>query len=226
MRPPLRLLIVDDHEVVREGLRAIFESVARVEVVGEAAGVAEAAEAARACQPDVALVDLRLAGESGVDACRAIRDEVPDARVIVLTAFDDEHQAAAALSAGAAGFLLKTASAGTLVRAVKGAGASPGAIVIDATIARRLVEHAQHELGTCPLDPCDTILAQLVAAGLTNHEIAARIGAPEATVKARISRLLARLGLDHRTEVAARLAWLGVIVAATGGDLNPPTRLD
>ncbi len=220
MRPPLRLLIVDDHEVVREGLRAIFGSVARVDVVAEAGSVAEAAEAARSCQPDVALVDLRLAGESGLDACRAIRDAVPDARVIVLTAFDDEHEAAAALSAGAAGFLLKTTSAGTLVRAVKGAGEPPGATVIDAIIARRLVEHAQHESRACPLTPCDTALAQLVAAGLTNHEIAARIGAPEATVKARISRLLARLGLDHRTEMAARLMELGVVVAVIGTGLD------
>lgn len=220
MRPPLRLLIVDDHEVVREGLRAIFESVQRVDVVGEAGGVAQAREVARSCQPDVALVDLRLAGESGVDACRAIRDEVPDARVIVLTAFDDEHQAAAALSAGAAGFLLKTASAGTLVRAVKGAGAGPGATVIDATIARRIVGHAQHELGAGPLGPGDTTLAQLVAAGLTNHEIAGRISAPEATVKARISRLLARLGLDHRRDVAARLAELGEAVATPGDGLD------
>jgi len=201
---PIRLLIVDDHEVVRAGLRALFGTVARVEVIGEAEDTAGAVEAVRNLGPDVVLMDVRLGEESGVDACRAILAIRPTARVILLSAFSDEVAAAEALRAGAVGYLLKRSSVQAVIRAVKGVG-GPEAI-LDVEVALRLVGATAVRNEPAHLTEHERELARLVALGLTNHEIAERMQAPEATVKAQVSRLLAHLDLTHRAEVAARLA--------------------
>lgn len=206
MTPPVRLLVVDDHEVVRAGLRALFDVVDRVEVVGEADDTATALAELDRTAPDVVLMDLRLGHESGVEACRAILARRPSTRVLLLSAYADERAAAQALEAGAAGFLLKRSSGQAIIRAVKGIR-DPDAIV-DLELLRRLAGAMHPSVSIEPLTPHERELARLVAEGLTNRQIAARLGSPEATVKAQVSRLLARLGLANRVEVRARLTVL------------------
>jgi DNA-binding NarL/FixJ family response regulator len=212
----IRLLIVDDHEVVRAGLRSLFDRVGRVEVVGEAADLKTAVEASVRLAPDVALVDLRLGADSGVEVCRRIMAAAPATRVLILTAYADEVAAAAAVSAGARGFLLKGMRGRDLIRAVKGSDGP--ATVIDAGVARRMLGHEPSGPPAVALGAAETDLAGLIADGMTNHAIAERSGTPEATVKAQVSRLLARLGVVHRSEVPARLAALSAASSA-----EPPT---
>jgi DNA-binding NarL/FixJ family response regulator len=200
---PLRILIVDDHEIVREGLRALFETVPSLCVVGEAATVADAIEAARALAPDVVVMDNRLGDGSGVTACRRIIEERPGTRVIILTAYADEIAAAAALRAGAAGYLLKRTTGDGLIQAVTG-GSLEG--IVDAGVLRRLVASSDDVAGR--LTARERELAGLVAEGLTNADISARLRLPAATVKSQVSRLLARLGAAHRSEIGVRLAAL------------------
>ena len=200
----LRILVVDDHEVVRAGLRALLESVRGLSVVGEAATAPEAIRAARQLTPDVVVMDYRLGDGSGISACRDIVAERPATRVLILTAFPDEMAAAAALRVGAAGFLLKRTTGDGLIQAVKGASSER---IVDADVLGRMVSGTDH--GTVALSTAERELADLVAAGLTNAQIAARMGSPSATVKSQVSRLLARLGAVHRSELAARLTELG-----------------
>lgn len=199
--PPrrLRVLIVDDHEIVLEGLRALLEDVARVEVVGEASTMAGAIAANRELAPDVVVLDNQLADGTGVAACLAIRSEYPATRIVVLTAFADADVAAAALRAGASAFLLKRSAGDGLIRAVKGTGTE---VLVDSELAVHLVARESPP----SLTPAEARLARLVAAGFTNAGIAHELGASEATVKSRISRLLAHLGVAHRSEIAAHLA--------------------
>ena len=193
-------MIVDDHEIVREGLRALFETVPSVEVVGAADSVASAVALADSLGPDVVVMDSRLGAGSGITACHEIVGRHPGTRVIVLTGYPDPVVAAAAIRAGAAGYVLKQSSAESLIQAVKG-GRSES--VVDADVLRHLASsgegRAEH------LTPDDRDLAALVAEGLTNAEIALRTGLPVPTVKAHLSRLLAKLGAASRTEVAALL---------------------
>ena len=200
LRSALRVVIVDDHEVVREGLRALFSGRSNLCVVGEAGSIADALAVVRDLQPDVVVLDYRLEDGSGALACRQILAERPRTRVVILTAYADEVAAAAALRAGAAGFLVKHATGDSLVRAVEGCASEA---MVDADLLRRV---ACAEIAARQLDEQDRVLAGLVAQGLTNTAIAARLGAPEATVKSRISRLLARLGVSSRSELCARLA--------------------
>lgn len=196
----LRILVVDDHEVVRAGLRALLDSVPGLSVIGEADTELEAVRAARQLTPDVVVMDLRLGDGSGIGACRDIVAERPETRVLILTAFPDEIAAAAALRAGAAGFLLKRTTGDGLIQAVKGASSER---IVDAEVLRRIVSGTDH--GSVTLAPAERELAGLVAGGLTNADIAARLGLPSATVKSQVSRLLARLGATNRSELAARL---------------------
>lgn len=198
----IRLMVVDDHEVVRAGLCALFEGVERVDLVAEAATGAEAVALAAEQRPDVTLLDLRLNGESGLDVCRTLLAAHPSMRVILLTAYADSLAAAEAIQAGAAGFLLKRASGQSLVRAVKGTDRTE--MILDRDIARSMLAQASRPV----LLDWELQLAELLANGLTNPEIARRVGQPVATVKAQVSRLLLRLGVDHRAEVPARVAEL------------------
>jgi two-component system, NarL family, response regulator DevR len=195
----LRVLLVDDHEIVLEGLRALLEGVARVEVVGQVSTAAEAVSAARMLLPDVIVLDNQLGDGSGVAACRKIKSENSRVRVVMLTAYVDATVAAAALRAGASAFLLKRSGGDSLIRAVKGTDTE---VLVDAELLSRLASDRDR----CVLGVQELVLAHLVRAGLTNGAIAGRLGASEATVKSQVSRLLAHLGVAHRSEVSKRLA--------------------
>lgn len=208
----IRLMIVDDHEIVRAGLHALFRSVDCVELVAEAATGREAIEMARSVKPDVTLLDLRLDDESGLDVCRMLLEDDPSMRVILLTAYADASAGAEALRAGAVGFLLKRASGRSLVRAVKGSDRTEA--FFDTGLLRVIAASAS---GTS-LRPDEHEVADLLAHGLTNAEITRRLGLTPAATKARVSRVLAKLGVDHRTEVPGRLVELAELAGVPASD--------
>ncbi len=202
---PIRLLIVDDHAVVREGLRAFLGLQDDVEIVGEAADGAEAVTQARLLRPDVILMDLVMPRLDGVSAMRELRAEVPESRVIVLTSFLEDERLLPAIEAGAAGYLLKDAEPSELSRAIRAAHA--GEAVIDPTVAARLVRALSDRSGRPP-DQVGTLthrereVLKLIARGQSNKRIALELGISEKTVKAHVGHLLAKLGVADRTQAA------------------------
>jgi NarL family two-component system response regulator LiaR len=197
----IRVLVVDDHEVVREGLRTFLRLQKGVEVVGEAADGAAAVEEARRQEPDVVLMDLVMPRLDGVEAMRRIRAERPATRVIVLTSFDDEDKLLAAVHAGAAGYLLKSARPSEIVRAIRSAHA--GDAVIDPKAAGRLLEalSREHSLRH-DLTPRETEVLACLCRGLPNKLIAKELHLSEKTVKAHVGRIFAKLGVTDRTQAA------------------------
>ncbi len=208
MPDPVRVLLADDHAVVREGLRTFLSLQDGVEVVGEAADGAAALREAKACRPDVVLMDLVMPGLGGVEAMRELRRRVPAARVVILTSYADDERILPALRAGAAGYLLKNVQPRELVRAIRAADA--GEAIIDPSVAARLVEAlAGEEAAPAPdLTPREREVLQLVGRGLANKRIALELGISEKTVKNHVSRLLAKLGVSDRTQAALYAARL------------------
>jgi len=210
---PLRVLLVDDHELVRMGLRTLLSGAAGVVVVGEAGSAAEAVAAARLYRPNVVLMDVRLPDGSGVEVCREIRSELPNARVLMLTSYADEDAVFSAIVAGAAGYLLKQARADALLEAVNIIGR--GGSLLDPSIAQKVLERIRasalaatrdDKLGA--LSDQERNILPLIAAGKTNREIAAALYLSEHTVKAYVSDLLSKLALRRRSEAAALFARL------------------
>jgi DNA-binding NarL/FixJ family response regulator len=198
---PIRVLVVDDHGVVREGLRTFLRLQEGIEVVGEAADGLEAVAAAERLAPDVVLMDLVMPRLDGVEAMHRIRAQVPSARVIVLTSFADDDKLLPAVRAGAAGYLLKTAQPQEVVRAIRAAHA--GGAVLDPPAAGRLLEAFAEGRGDPPqLTPREQDVLALIARGLPNKRIAAELGLSEKTVKAHVGRILAKLGVADRTQAA------------------------
>ena len=202
--PVVRVFLVDDHEVVRRGVAEVLEEDPGILVTGEAGSVAEALARVPAVRPDVVVVDMRLPDGDGVELCRQLRARVPGARALVLTSFADEEARAAAVRAGAGGYLLKQVRGPALVSAVRtvaaggslfedlGAAAAPRPRRGEADVDGRL------ELLT---DQERTVL-DLIGEGLTNRQIGARMGLAEKTVKNYTSHLLAKLGFERRTQAA------------------------
>jgi NarL family two-component system response regulator LiaR len=200
---PIRVLIVDDHAVVREGLRAFLELQQGIEVAGEAADGREALDAAARLRPDVILMDLVMPELDGVAAMRSLRESVPGARVIVLTSFLDDDKLLPALRSGAAGYLLKNAAPTEVVRAVRSAYA--GEAVIDPVVAARLVETLAADGGAEPLDrltPREREVLVLIGRGFPNKQIARELEVSEKTVKTHVGHVLAKLGVTDRTQAA------------------------
>jgi two-component system, NarL family, response regulator LiaR len=207
---PIRVLIVDDHAVVREGLRTFLELQDGLEVVGEAGDGEEAVGLAERLRPDVVLMDLVMPKLDGVEAMRELRQRVPGARVIVLTSFLDDDRLLPALRAGAAGYLLKNVQPQELARAVR--AADGGEALIDPAVAARLVEAlADGRADDHPerLTPREREVLGLIGRGFSNKRIALELGVAEKTVKTHVSHLLAKLGVADRTQAALYAVRLG-----------------
>jgi two-component system, NarL family, response regulator DevR len=207
---PLTLLIVDDHEVVRQGLVAMFERRPEFHVVAEAGTVAEAIEAARRFRPDLAIMDVRLPDGSGVEACREIRAELPDTRVVMLTSYPDEDAVLSAIVAGASGYLLKQVRARDLVAALEAVGR--GESLLDPAVTGRVLDRIRRVANTDQPDELGQLTGQerkillLVAEGKTNKEIAAEVFLSDKTVKNYVSSILGKLNLERRAQAAAYMA--------------------
>ena len=212
MADAIRVLIVDDHAVVREGLQAFLELQDGIEVVGEAEDGQEAVETALRLQPDVILMDLVMPRLDGVAAMRALRTSVPQARVVVLTSFLDDEKLLPAVRAGAAGYLLKNAQPQELARAVRAAYA--GEALLDPVVAARLVDTLSAEGGEEPLDritPREREVLILIGRGFPNKRIAQELGRSEKTVKNHVGRVLAKLGVSDRTQAAVLAVRAGLV---------------
>jgi len=210
-----RILIVDDHEMTRLGLRTALEPEEDLAVVGEAATAEEAAARAGELRPDLVLMDLRLQGEAdGIEACRDIRSLLPETRVLMLSAFGESDAVVGAIMAWAAGYVLKNISRGELLRALRQAAA--GQPVLDPTLAgrvmRRLAEVAARKAGLPgeELTGREREVLGLVARGCTNKEIAQELVISQHTARNHVSHVLDKLGFTRRAEAAAYAARLGL----------------
>ena len=206
----IRLLIVDDHPIVRDGLRAVFESEAAFEVVGQAADGAEAVDRAGALGADVVLMDLRMPRMSGVEAIRRLRETAPDIRVLVLTTFDSDTDVLPAVEAGATGYLLKDAPRDELLRAVH--AAYLGQAVLAPSVAQKLLGRVR-----TPVAPVEQLTERelkvltLVASGTTNREAAKQLFISEATVKTHLLHAYAKLGVRDRAAAVAEAYKRGLL---------------
>jgi NarL family two-component system response regulator LiaR len=198
----IRVLIADDHAVVRQGLRTFLDLQDDIEVVAEAADGEAALDAARRDQPDVVLLDLVMPRLEGVATLRRLREIAPEARVIVLTSFGDDERLFAALRAGAAGYLLKDVEPAELVRGIRTAHA--GQSPLSPAVAARVIDELAHghPRAADELTPRELEVLRLIARGRSNKVIALELGMAEKTVKTHVSHLLAKLGLADRTQAA------------------------
>jgi DNA-binding NarL/FixJ family response regulator len=199
----LRVFLVDDHEVVRRGIADLLES-EDLQIVGEAGSVAEALARVPAVRPDVAVLDVRLPDGNGVELCRELRSQQPDLRCLMLTSFDDDEALFGAILAGASGFVLKQVRGTDLVAAVRTVGA--GGSLLDArstaAVMRRIQTEQEQAEPLRALSDQERAVLDLIAEGLTNRQIGERLFLAEKTVKNYVSHLLAKLGLEHRTQAA------------------------
>jgi two-component system, NarL family, response regulator LiaR len=198
---PIRLVIVDDHSVVREGLRAFLRLQEGIEVVGEAASADEAIRVARTSAPDVVLLDLVMPGGDGVGAIRGLIDAAPGVHVLVLTSFADDAQIFAAMAAGAAGYLLKDIDPAALADGIRDVNA--GRPALHPSVAARLMRRGDVTTSArLGITAREHDVLRLMVEGLANKQIAQRLGIGEKTVKTHVSRVLAKLGVEDRTQAA------------------------
>ena len=196
----IRILVVDDHPVVRQGLRGFLGSRPGLEVIGEAADGDEAVRKARHLHPDVVLMDLVMPGTDGVEATKQIVAQDEDVRVVVLTSFTDDERVVPAVRAGAAGYLHKDATPAELERAVR--AAARGEAPLSPRAAARVLQSMTAEPAGPDLTPREREVLGLLGEGLTNRLIARRLGVSEKTVKTHVGNVLAKLGVSDRTQAA------------------------
>jgi two-component system, NarL family, response regulator DevR len=208
---PIRLLLVDDHEVVRVGLRTLFGSTGTIQVVGEAGTGDAAVKAAVRLKPDVVLMDLRLPDKSGVEACREIRAACADTRVLFLTSYSDDDAVLAAAFGGASGYLLKEIGGKSLIRAVE--AVASGHSILDPAVMQRVIDHMKSIVEAADKDkdkdkdnilsPQEKRVLALVAEGKTNKEIATALDLSDKTVKNYLSNIFQKLQVSRRAQAAA-----------------------
>ena len=197
-----RVMIIDDHEIVRRGIAEIIDRDDALEVVAEAGSVADAVRRADLGRPDVVLVDLQLPDGTGIDILKQLAVSHPEILPIVLTSFDDDEALAESLEAGAHAYVLKTVRGAEITDVIKAVAA--GRILLDErTITRR---RADHDDPTADLTPSERKVLELIGDGLSNREIGEKLGVAEKTVKNHITSLLSKMGLQRRTQVAAWVA--------------------
>jgi two-component system response regulator DevR len=203
----VRILIADDHSVVRAGLRALLERQGHFRVVAEAGTGEEAVAKAQENHPDVAVLDIRMPGLSGIEACRRIVDSVPGCRVIMLTSYAEDELLFTAIQAGASGYILKRIGDNELVQAVervsRGEGMLDPAMTSTVFQEMRKANQAQQAAAFSDLTPQELAVLALVAEGLTNRQIAVKLYLGEGTVRNYVSSVLAKIGVSNRAEAAA-----------------------
>ncbi|MFJ5228933.1 response regulator [Kitasatospora sp. NPDC088391] len=202
---PIRVFLLDDHEVVRRGVHDLLDSEPDLEVVGEAGTVEQALARVPALRPDVAVLDMRLPDGDGVTVCRELRSRMPGLACLMLTSFDDEEALLDSIMAGAAGYVLKQISGTDLVTAIRTVAA--GQSMLDSGAATRLMARLRGEspapaAGVPQLTDREREILALIGEGLTNRQIGERVFLAEKTVKNHISRLLAKLGVERRVQAA------------------------
>jgi two-component system response regulator DevR len=206
----VRVFLVDDHEVLRVGLRNVIESQGDLTVVGEAGTAEEALAGIGGLHPDVAVVDIQLAHENGIEVCREIRSRHPEVRCLILSAFCDQRDVSAAILAGASGYVLKQRASKDLVEAIREVG--QGGIALDPILTDNALGQMRTRGKPDPLllrlSDQERHILELIASGLTNRQIAERIFLGEKTVRNYVSHLLAKLGMHRRSEAAAYAARL------------------
>ncbi len=206
----LRVLLVDDHEVVRQGVKALLEAQDNMVVVGEAGSASDAVRRVGYDSPDVVVMDVRLPDGSGVDACREVRSRFPDVKVLMLTSYADEEALVSAIMAGAAGYVLKRIDSDELIRSIERVG--KGESLLDPEMTERLFRKIRGEAEEDPLlgrlSPQERRILDLIAEGMTNREIADELFLAEKTVKNYVSNLLGKLEMKRRSEAAAYAARL------------------
>jgi two-component system, NarL family, response regulator DevR len=210
MGRPLRVLLVDDHEVVRDGIRALLSGVDDIVVAAEAGSVGEAVAVAERTQPDVVVMDVRLPDGSGIEATRDIRAQRPATKVLMLTSFADDEALFASIMAGAAGYVLKQIRGAELVRAIRTVG--QGQSLLDPAVTKGVLDrlrrgkHLFKDERLARLSPQEERILGLVADGRTNRQIGGELGLAEKTVKNYVSSILGKLEVARRAEAAAYLA--------------------
>ncbi len=216
----LRVVLVDDHEVVRQGVKALLESSGDIEVVGEAGTASEAIRRVGYESPDVVVMDLRLPDGTGIEACREIRSRFPETKVLMLTSYADEEALVSAILAGASGYVLKRIRSDDLIDSIRKVGA--GESLLDGEMTEKLFSKLRGEDTSDPLlkrlSPQEKKILDGIARGLTNREIAEELYLAEKTVKNYVSNVLAKLEMSRRSEAAAYAARL----AAQRDQLYPP----
>ena len=200
----IRVFLVDDHEIVRRGVRAMLEAEGDIEIVGEAGTAQDALPAILVLAPDVCVLDAQLPDGSGIEICRQMRASNSEIRGLILTSFDDEDAITEAILAGAAGYVLKQIESNSLISGIR--LVASGHTLIDPVIAARVVQQVQFHRRAfdvlAELTPQQSKILFLIAEGMTNRQIAERLFLAEKTVKNHVTGLLARLGVQHRTQAA------------------------
>jgi len=215
----IKIYLLDDHEIVRQGLRWLLESEPDLEVVGETGSAVEAAARIPALRPDVAILDALLPDGSGIQVCRQVRSVDPTIKGLILTAHADDEALLGAIMAGASGYVLKTASCAGLCDSVREVAA--GGSLIDPAVSRRLFDRVRSPVPVdervAQLSPQETVVLRHMAEGLSNREIGERMHLTEKTVKNYVSNVLGKLGVERRTQAA-------LLATRLLGDAGPAAR--
>lgn len=221
----VRVFLLDDHEVVRRGLRDLLEVDGDLEVVGEAGTAAEALSRIPPTKPDVAVLDVRLPDGNGVEVCREVRSRHPEIRCLILTSFSDDEALFQSIMAGASGYLLKEIAGTDLVDAVRRVAGGQSLLdpAVTARVLDRLRDGPETDAGLARLTAQERKILDLIADGLTNREIAAQVHLAEKTVKNYVSNLLTKLGMQRRTQAAVYAARLRDGAPGVRPDAEPDT---
>ena len=213
--PSIRVMIVDDHELVRSGLRATLEPEEDLEVVGEAGSAAQAIDDVASFRPDLILMDVRMEGMSGIEACRVIKSAHPQVNVLMLTSFGEDEAVMSSIMAGASGYLLKNVRRADLIRSIR--AVAQGHNLLDPSVTGKVMDRLvrlaarEEERVVEAISEREREVLALVAKGLTNREIAERLVISENTARNHVSRILDKLGLSRRSEAASFAAQHGLL---------------
>lgn len=206
----IRVYLLDDHEIVRQGIRTFLEAAGDIEVVGESGSATDASNRIPALRPDVAILDARLPDGSGIEVCRTVRSVDPSINALILTSYDDDEALFSAIMAGAAGYVLKEIKSSDLLSAIRLVAA--GQSLIDPALTARVLERVRNPVTTAPelaeLTDQELQLLEYIAEGLTNRQIGERMFLAEKTVKNYVSSVLSKLGVERRTQAAVLAAKL------------------